>query len=153
MTALPDECRSPEFVIAPQIVASSRRRSSQSAVPEASDHVVVHETDGLHERVADRGTDELEPAAGQLLAHATRLERLGGDLRERRPGVPDGASLDELPDELGEAAELPSDLEDFLRVDDGRLDLQAISHDARISHQGRLFPPVEPGDLGRIEAG
>ena len=64
-----------------------RSRRSGRRSPEAVERVVVDETGGLHERVAGRRPRKTEAAPLQLLAHRLRLGRLGGDLRDRAPGV------------------------------------------------------------------
>ncbi len=37
-------------------------------IAEASDQVIVHHSDGLHEGIANRGADELEVAAEEIFA-------------------------------------------------------------------------------------
>jgi hypothetical protein len=39
---------------------------ADTSVPEANDRVIVHQAHRLHERVANRGADELEPSAEQI---------------------------------------------------------------------------------------
>src|SRR5215472_8889112 len=126
-------------------------QTSDLPSPEAADNVVVHEPDRLHERVADRGSHELEAAALQLLAHESRVSGLRGHLAKRRPGVTYRPALHELPDVGGERAVLRLHLAELLRVGHGRLDLQAISHDAGVSHQARAPGSIEPRHLGGIE--
>src|SRR5690348_17729854 len=69
----------------------------QLTVTETGREVVVHHTDGLHERVADGGSDELEPALHQGFAHGVRFARAGGQLAERAPVVQLRRSTDEAP--------------------------------------------------------
>src|SRR6266508_6925346 len=96
---------------------------AQLCPPEARCYVVLHHADGLHERVADRRSDEPEPSLLQVLAHGPGLRSLGWDVRQTPPRVRG------------------------VRSGQGR----PVPDDAWIPHQSLDLPPVEPGDLGRIE--
>src|SRR5881227_2729224 len=116
----------------------------QFLVAEARRRVVVHEPDGLHERVADGRADEAEPEALEVLAHRLRFGGLRRDRREGAPLTDDRRSVHELPDIGSETAEVVLYLEDAAGVVHGRLDLEAVAHDRRI--------PQEPLDPPSIEA-
>jgi len=95
--------------------------------------VVVDETRRLHEGVADRGTDEREAAPAQVLAHGSRFVRLGGDLAQRPPSVPDRLSADEAPDVPVEAPVFADDVEEGPGAPDSTLDLRPVADDARVA--------------------
>src|SRR4051794_30624825 len=61
---------------------SGRGAFSEDRMAVASDQVIVHETDGLHECVHDGGADELEAAPGKFLRDGPRQRRLGGHLTD-----------------------------------------------------------------------
>ena len=54
--------------------------SFELRVPKAVDQMVVDHADRLHERVADRGADEFEAPAFQILAHRVGFRRVGRHL-------------------------------------------------------------------------
>src|SRR5438105_2227742 len=67
----------------PRAAKRGSRQASHLVVPEAVGGVVVDHADGLHERVADRRSDEPEAAPLEVAAHGLGGRRLGGDLTER----------------------------------------------------------------------
>src|SRR5687768_11304144 len=113
----------------------SRSRAPQITVPKAVDHVIVHQSYRLHERVADGGADEAEAAALEVFAQGVRLGSAGGDVTERAPPIDPRRAVDELPGVAVEAAELALDVEERLRVRDRALDLAAVAHDAGVGEQ------------------
>src|SRR5207248_1242046 len=68
------------------------------------DEVVVHHADGLHERIADRRTDEAEAALDQGVAHGVGFARARGQLAQATPPVLLGYASHEGPEEHAEAA-------------------------------------------------
>src|SRR5689334_17696846 len=91
--------------------------------------VVVHHPAGLHEGVADRGSDEGETALFQVLAHGFGFRR-----RDRQfpvmvgaAAVDDGFSSDKTPNITVEGAEFLADFEKGAGVVDGRQDLGAVA--------------------------
>src|SRR5438445_13738913 len=96
---------------------------NQRGAPEAADQVIVDHPDGLHERIADGGSHELEAAAQKLLAHGVRLRRACGNLAERFPGIQLRLPVDKLPDKRVEAAEFVLNFAKRLGIADRRKDL------------------------------
>ena len=115
--------------------------------------MVVHEADRLHERVADRRTDEAELPALQVFAHHPGLRRLRRKVGQRRPPVDDRRSVDEPPEVVSEAAELVLQLEDTRGVIERGLDLEPVPDDARVGEQSLAVIGSEPCDDGGVEAG
>src|SRR6185503_15138131 len=72
---------------------------------------------------------------------------LGGDL----PAIDLRPSADEIPEEDGEAAELPLDLQERLGVADRGADLQTVPHDPRVAEQLRDLSGAIPRHAPRIE--
>src|SRR6266545_3551952 len=124
---------------------------AQLCPPEARCYVVLHHADGLHERVADRRSDEPEPSLLQVLAHGPGLRSLGWDVRQTPPRVLHRRPVDERPQVLGERPVICPDRQHRPSIGDRRIDLRPVPDDAWIPHQSLDLPPVEPGDLGRIE--
>src|ERR1043165_9304619 len=83
-----------------------RRSWSDFPMPEAADEMIVDHADGLHVRVDDRGTDEREPTALEILAHGVGNGGRSRDLANGSPAVPDRPAVDEAPLVRVEAAEL-----------------------------------------------
>src|SRR6266508_4109975 len=130
---------------------ANRTRLVQLWRPEARCYVVIDHTDGLHERVADRRSDEPEPSLLQVLAHGPRLRSLGWGVRQTPPRVLHRHLVDERPQVLGERPDIRPDRQHRPSIGDRRIDLRPVPDDARIPHQSLDLPPIEPGDLGRIE--
>src|SRR5437660_1086774 len=106
-------------------------RSCHFGPAKAVHDVIVDETAGLHERVADRRPDEPEAALLQVLAHRLRLGGLGRDLAEPLPPVHPRLAADEAPQVLTETLQL----EHTPRVVDCRLDLEPVPNNARITQE------------------
>src|SRR2546430_4485035 len=133
-------------------VDASVTEALQLAVTETGHEVVVHHADGLHERVADGGSDEVEPALHEGFAHAVRLACARGQVPERAPVVLLGRSTDEAPEKRPERPFPSLKREETTGVRDRRLDLLAVAHDARmLSELGDLLAVVACHALG-IEA-
>src|SRR5450432_1656903 len=119
----------------PQRVTRSTRSNSgpfrsptslcATPAPEAIRRMIVHHAHGLHERVADRRSHELEAPRLQVLAHelAARDRRVLHPRRER-------LSADEGPNIAVEAPELPLRREKGIGVCDDAIDLETVPHDA-----------------------
>src|SRR5207344_1947394 len=78
---------------------SSLLAREQLLETEAGRDVVLHQTAGLHERVADGRTDESEPLRLQGLAHGLGLRGLGGDVAESLEPTHERLATDERPQE------------------------------------------------------
>src|SRR5439155_24612622 len=66
-------------------------------VPREGHLLVVHHPDGLHERIADRRSDEPKAALLELLAHRVRLRRARRQVTQGAEGVPLRGAADEMP--------------------------------------------------------
>jgi hypothetical protein len=73
----------------PDLASSPERRHSRT-VAEAIDGMVIHETDGLHEGIADRRSNELEVAAEQIATQRVGFRGARRDLCERAPAIHPG---------------------------------------------------------------
>src|SRR3954447_25768479 len=98
-----------------------------SLLPEAVRRVIIHHADRLHEGIADGRADELEAALEEILAQRVRLR---GFCRHCPAGVDARRAADEAPHISVEAAELLLHGEKGPGIGNGRVDLQAVAHDA-----------------------
>src|SRR6185503_6727995 len=98
---------------------------------EAVGRVIVDHAGSLHERVADRGPDELEPALLQVAAHRLVVGK--------------------LPDVAIEGAEFLLHRQERSRVRDRRVDFQAVAHDAGVGEQRAFLRGAVLRDLPRVE--
>ena len=64
--------------------------------------MVIDHAGGLHERIADRGSHELEACPGERLAHRVGFRRFRGHLGRIAALVLDRLLIDELPEEVAE---------------------------------------------------
>src|SRR6185295_10114031 len=85
---------------------SSRGTSAQLTITEAVDRVVVDHPDGLHERIANRRSDEAEAARQEILAQRVGFGGSRGKISQRLAPVLDRPSANEPPDILIERSEL-----------------------------------------------
>src|SRR5882724_5714690 len=102
------------------------------APPKASRRMIVHQSDGLHKRVANGGAHKLESPALQILAHRIRLGGAGRNLRRLDLLR---FSPNELPDVGVETPELLLHLEKRIGILDRRRDLQTVADDAFVAKQ------------------
>src|SRR5262249_53350897 len=65
---------------------------------EAAGNVVVHQADGLHERIADLWAHEAEAAPDQVLAKGARQRRLRRQIPERARRVDNRVTVDKCPE-------------------------------------------------------
>ena len=114
--------------------------------------MVVDESGGLHECVANRGADEAKAALEQGFAQQDGEIGFGRNLLEIRPAVLDGLAADEIPNEIVEGAEFFLNLQEGFGVGDGGLDFEPIADDAGILEQDADFLGVVASDFGGIEA-
>ena len=120
---------------------------------EAVQRMVVHEADGLHERVADRRPHEAEAAPPQVVAERARQRGFGRD-RPRRPSlVLQRPPAHEAPQVLRERAVLGLHGQERLRIADGGRDLGPVAHDALVDEQPPHVGGVEAGDAPGVELG
>ena len=115
--------------------------------------MVIHDSDGLHESVADRAAAEFESALTHVLAHGIGNRGSCGQVCQGAGFVHHGFSAGESPDIFIERAEFLLDFREPARVVDGGLDLQAVAHDAGVPHQSLNFLLFESRDLARIKSG
>ena len=97
--------------------------------------MIVGHADGLHERVADRRSDESKAALAKVFAH-----RFGDGRRRRKifgiaASAYDRFTLGESPDERVEGAELALDLEKRFGIGNGGFYLGAIAYDAGVEQK------------------
>ena len=107
-------------------IAGWMNRDSNAAnfrVARPRHEMVVRHADGLHQRVADRGADKLEPAQQQILTHRVGYRRARRGVPHQTSPVHDGFATGELPEVGVEAAELLLHREAGFGVLDGRGDL------------------------------
>ena len=121
--------------------------SPDLGVAKAADDVVVDQSRGLHQGVADRRADEREPSSLQILAQHVRLTqaRTGiseWDRHEFWIGRPPG----ELPDVDVEAAKFFLNCQERLCILDSRGNLEAVADDPGVGEQFLDFAPVVAGD-------
>jgi len=67
--------------------------------------MIVDHADGLHEGIANRRTNESEPATLEIFTERIGLFRTGRDFLERVPPVDSGPAIHEFPDIGVEASE------------------------------------------------
>ena len=104
-------------------------------VSKAVRHVIVHHADRLHECIADGRSHKVESALFQILAHHLGHLRLRRHIRNAFPCVLDGNAVHLAPQIRVERTIRLLDIENPLRILDGRFDLEAIPYDAGISHE------------------
>jgi hypothetical protein len=83
-------------------------------------NVIVHHSDRLHKRVADRRSHENESAFFEIFAHGIGFGCTRGNLLQRFARIHDRLAADELPDVTIEAAELFLHPQERLRIPDRR---------------------------------
>src|SRR5688572_3113501 len=121
-------------------------------VPKAAHEVVVHHTDRLHVGIDDGRADEGKSALSKVLAERVRDGRPRRDVLLCSMAANDRLAVDESPLVLREASELFLHGEKCARILDRRLDLHAISDDARIAEKHANATRVVARDEVRIEA-
>ena len=114
--------------------------------------MVVHHAHGLHESVADGGTDETEAAALERLAHGLGDRRRGRDVFQPAPGVYNRRAAAERPQEFREANARLSQFQPRLSIRNCRPHLEAVAHDARVFQKQGNFSVAVPCDTLRVEA-
>ena len=99
--------------------------------------MVVHHPSRLHERVANCRTHECKSAAQQVLAHGVGFRRSRRHVRHSPPRAAQRMPAREPPDVGVERSELLLHFQESPCVFYGCRDLEAIAHNARITHQRR----------------
>src|SRR5919109_4562588 len=97
--------RPPGIVTADRL--SRRRQPFDLPAPEAADQMVVHHSDRLHERIADRRADEAEAPRLQIAAQQPRSLGLRRYLTRLAPSILHRPAVDEAPEIRVEGAMLP----------------------------------------------
>src|SRR5262249_5113764 len=120
-------------------------------IPEAINEVVVHEADGLHKGIADRGADEAEASFLKVLAHDVGFFGVRRNALVSRPSILFRRAVDEAPDVFVEGAEFVAQLQERTSVADGGVDLKSVADDARIGEKRALFAGVVARDFFGIE--
>src|ERR1700674_30071 len=114
--------------------------------------MIIHHSGRLHERIADRGSHELETVPLQVLAHCIGMRRRGRYFGHAAPSVLNRRAADELPDVIVETAELRLHGEEAARVMYCGFNLQAVAHDRGISDQLAYIHVAEACHLSWIKA-
>jgi len=94
--------------------------------------VVVGHSRGLHEGIANGGTDKPEASVFQVFAHGLRRFGPGRDIGEPFPSVSDRFVIDELPDVKVETAEFLLNVEKGPCIGDHRGDFKPVANDAPV---------------------
>ena len=113
--------------------------------------VIVDHADRLHEGVANGRSHEREAESFQVPAHRVRFRAARRHLRQRGPGVLPGLTIHVTPQEGVESAVLFLNGQVALGVADGRLNLEAVAHDAGIGEQASDLRGIIAGDPFRVE--
>src|SRR5438046_9954733 len=100
-------------------------------VSEAFRGVVVHHSNGLHERVADSRADEPEASFTQLFAHSVGLSGDRRNLAERIEPMPDWSAADKSPYVSVERTEFFPRYQELFGICDCRFDFEPVAYDAR----------------------
>src|SRR5262249_41833534 len=114
--------------------------------------MVVHHADRLHERVADRGTDEFESAPQKIATELVGFGRPWRELLQRFPAIDAWLAADEAPHIRIEAAEFFSSCEERFRISNRAANLQPVSNDAGIVEQAGDPFRRGWGDRNRVAA-
>src|SRR5579872_719334 len=113
--------------------------------------MVVDDTDGLHERIANRRSDECEAALAQVLAQAVRQRRARRNLRAASPLVAYGFAVDEVPHVGVETSKFLAHGKQRPRVRHRREHFRAIADDAGILQNTLASRRRKPRHALRIE--
>src|SRR5207249_9352994 len=114
--------------------------------------MVVHHSDRLHVRIADRRPDKPEASTLQVLAHPVRLLGSRRDLFQGSPPAPFRSRTREPPDVRVKAPELLLNGQEGFGIFDGGGDLRSVADDAGIGQEGPDLPRIVSGDSRRIES-
>ena len=121
------------------------RKGEYVFVAETIDNVVIDHADGLHQGVADGGSDEFESPPAHILAHGEGFRAGGRDLVQSLPVVLNGTVIHELPDIVVETAKFRLGLQETICIGDKGPDLEIVADNSRVLQQCL--------DLGFIVAG
>jgi len=113
--------------------------------------MIVDHARGLHERIADSGTGELEATPCEILAHRVGMFATGGQLIRQPPAILEWPAFDELPDISIERTEFLLHREKRSRVLNCRVYLEPVAHYAFVRKQERDFGIVIAGYLAGVE--
>jgi hypothetical protein len=97
--------------------------------------VVIDHPGRLHQGVADRRADKLEPALQQVAAHRVGFGRARWNVGHPSPAVLLRLVADETPEVSVEASQLLARHEERFRVLDRGCNLQTVSYDADVAEQ------------------
>jgi hypothetical protein len=97
--------------------------------------MVVDQTDGLHERIADGRTHELEAAREQRFAQRSRFVARNRYVARRFRRIDDRRSIDERPHPPIERPMLACDLKKGSSIRNGREHFRAVSNDSGVSQR------------------
>jgi hypothetical protein len=120
-------------------------------MPKTRDYMVVDHSDGLHEGITDRRTDEAKAFLFQIAAHGIGLLRRGWNLSEILPVIDDRLMIDELPEVCIKASMSLLNSEKGPGVLYGGFNLQTIANYARICQQLLLSSCGKSRDFLGIE--
>ena len=113
--------------------------------------MIVHHARGLHERIADRGSDELETCPGERLAHRVGLRRLRGYLSRNAALVVDRLVIDELPEKIAERIPILGQCQERLGIGERCGDFEVVPDNAGVAEQRAYFLVVVTGNCLWVE--
>src|SRR5262245_43401183 len=97
---------SPGFPVLSGLVCGGHRFGRGCPISEARDPMVVHHSHGLHEGVANGGTDEIEAPLFEIFAEPVRYIGSRRNVAHRGAPVNNWSAADKRPEIRVEAAEL-----------------------------------------------
>src|SRR5271163_2464999 len=107
--------------------------------------MLIHDSDGLHEGMANGRSDESEALLLQVPAHRIALSGGHCDIAETKRPAPQGLAARELPDVVAEGIAGGEDLKVCACVADERVHFETIADDARILQQAAAFRGIVAG--------
>ena len=117
----------------------------------AIDKVVIDHADGLHQGVADGGSDEFESPLAHILAHYERFRAGGRYLVQALPVVLNGTVIYKGPDIAVKTAKFRLDLQESICIGDKGPDLEVVADNFLVLQQRLDFGLVIAGHQVRIE--
>src|SRR5947208_7504370 len=109
--------------------------ADQFCVSRACDKMIIDHARRLHQRVANRRTDEFESASQQILAHRVGFGRACRYISQCSPTILERIAADETPQVSVERSEFFSHAEKPFRVLDCSCNFQTVSHDPLVTQQ------------------
>src|SRR5690606_13816803 len=113
--------------------------------------MIVDQTGCLHEGVYDSGTYEGEAEFFQIFRESIGQGRCGRNLPYGLPMILQWTTVDVMPEEAVERAELAFQFEEGTCVADDRPDLEPVSDNGRVLHQALDVVFVHGRDTNRVK--